>query len=197
MWIIFVCNPKYRGATCKTALSSSFTFKEHVCGGSCIQLKMVLKFCNQRSLTSAIHLQNFTRLYPVASLLGDSKSSSLFCFRLPLCFKHTLTEGRSEANRRKRRHMIQPKSQLHEPVAISTHEDDVTDEISNATLVWRAIKLPIYSVALVPLTVGTAAAYLQTGLCSAKQYVLLLSSSVLIITWLNLRSRCKQERICC
>ncbi|KAL8234607.1 hypothetical protein R6Q59_020707 [Mikania micrantha] len=82
--------------------------------------------------------------------------------------------------------MIKPKSQFHEPVAISTHADDVTDDISNATLVWRAIKLPIYSVALVPLTVGTAAAYLQTGLCSAKQYVLLLSSSVLIITWLNL-----------
>ncbi|KAK8562755.1 hypothetical protein V6N13_018683 [Hibiscus sabdariffa] len=50
----------------------------------------------------------------------------------------------------------------------------------------RAIKLPIYSVALVPLTVGGAAAYLQTGLFSARRYIVLLVSSVLIITWLNL-----------
>lgn len=28
------------------------------------------------------------------------------------------------------------------------------DDISMATLIWRAIKLPIYSVALVPLTVS-------------------------------------------
>ncbi|KAL3350286.1 hypothetical protein AABB24_022998 [Solanum stoloniferum] len=60
------------------------------------------------------------------------------------------------------------------------------ENISQATLIWRAIKLPIYSVALVPLTVGTAAAYLQTGLFSARRYFMLLASSVFIITWLNL-----------
>lgn len=62
------------------------------------------------------------------------------------------------------------------------------ENISQATLTWRAIKLPIYSVALVPLTVGSAAAYLQTGLFSARRYFMLLASSVFIITWLNLRS---------
>ncbi|XP_072986242.1 2-carboxy-1,4-naphthoquinone phytyltransferase, chloroplastic isoform X1 [Typha latifolia] len=60
------------------------------------------------------------------------------------------------------------------------------DKISRATLLWRAAKLPIYSVALVPLTVGSAAAYLHTGLFFAKRYLVLLTASVLVITWLNL-----------
>ncbi|XP_026446746.1 2-carboxy-1,4-naphthoquinone phytyltransferase, chloroplastic-like isoform X1 [Papaver somniferum] len=64
--------------------------------------------------------------------------------------------------------------------------NEVEEVISQSTLIWRAIKLPIYSVALVPLTVGSAAAYLQAGLFSLRRYFVLLSSSVLIITWLNL-----------
>ncbi|KAK3170510.1 hypothetical protein Dsin_032757 [Dipteronia sinensis] len=67
----------------------------------------------------------------------------------------------------------------------NTHEDEAED-VSRATLIWRAIKLPIYSVALVPLSVGAAAAYLQTGTFSTRRYLVLLVSSVLIITWLNL-----------
>ncbi|KAJ1378625.1 UbiA prenyltransferase family, partial [Sesbania bispinosa] len=64
--------------------------------------------------------------------------------------------------------------------------EEIQEEISKETLIWRAIKLPIYSVALVPLTVGSAAAYLQTGIFSARCYFVLLASSVLVITWLNL-----------
>ncbi|KAF3326448.1 1,4-dihydroxy-2-naphthoate polyprenyltransferase [Carex littledalei] len=64
--------------------------------------------------------------------------------------------------------------------------DSSSDEVSRATLLWRAVKLPIYSVALVPLTVGAAAAYFKTGLFFAKRYFILLVSSVLVITWLNL-----------
>ncbi|XP_045819256.1 2-carboxy-1,4-naphthoquinone phytyltransferase, chloroplastic isoform X3 [Trifolium pratense] len=64
--------------------------------------------------------------------------------------------------------------------------EEIQEDVSMETLIWRAIKLPIYSVALVPLTVGSAAAYLQTGIFSAKCYVVLLVSSVLVITWLNL-----------
>ncbi|KAF5204359.1 2-carboxy-1,4-naphthoquinone phytyltransferase protein [Thalictrum thalictroides] len=60
------------------------------------------------------------------------------------------------------------------------------EEISKSTLIWRAIKLPIYSVALVPLCVGSAAAYLQAGVFAARRFFVLLASSVLIITWLNL-----------
>ncbi|XP_010520880.1 PREDICTED: 2-carboxy-1,4-naphthoquinone phytyltransferase, chloroplastic isoform X2 [Tarenaya hassleriana] len=64
--------------------------------------------------------------------------------------------------------------------------DDKEEDVSKATLIWRAVKLPIYFVALVPLTVGGAAAYLETGSFSAGRYLTLLVSSVLTITWLNL-----------
>ncbi|XP_062210172.1 2-carboxy-1,4-naphthoquinone phytyltransferase, chloroplastic isoform X2 [Phragmites australis] len=59
-------------------------------------------------------------------------------------------------------------------------------ELSRATLLWRAAKLPIYSVALVPLTVGSASAYHHAGLFFAKRYFVLLTAAILVITWLNL-----------
>lgn len=65
-------------------------------------------------------------------------------------------------------------------------EEDKEENISKATLLWRAIKLPMYSVALVPLTVGSAAAFFQTGIFSARRYFVLLVSSVFVIAWLNL-----------
>ncbi|KAL8061786.1 hypothetical protein ABFX02_02G106800 [Erythranthe guttata] len=75
------------------------------------------------------------------------------------------------------------------------HADDVTpedetktidDDVSRATLIWRAAKLPMYTVALIPVTVGTAAAYWQTGLYSSARYFKILASYVLVIVWLNL-----------
>ncbi|KAG6555945.1 hypothetical protein Mapa_001884 [Marchantia paleacea] len=60
------------------------------------------------------------------------------------------------------------------------------EELSTATLLWRAVKLPIYSVCIIPLTVGAAAAYWQTGVFNGSRYWLMLWSSVLVITWLNL-----------
>ncbi|KAI3715848.1 hypothetical protein L6452_22836 [Arctium lappa] len=136
---------------------------------------MITKSCNQ----------NLWRFLPIVSLSGNLKSSSLCCStaRLYLNENHI---RRLEVRRQRRSQPLPPKSRADDPTSVSSHEDGDHDNVSKATLVWRAIKLPIYSVALVPLTVGTAAAYLQTGLCSAKQYVLLLASSVLIITWLNL-----------
>ncbi|KAF8079494.1 hypothetical protein N665_1024s0021 [Sinapis alba] len=76
-------------------------------------------------------------------------------------------------------------------VFCKTYEEDSgklyeEEEIPKAKLIWRAVKLPIYSVALVPLTVGASAAYLETGLVQVRRYVTLMLSSVLIITWLNL-----------
>ncbi|CAI9287042.1 unnamed protein product [Lactuca saligna] len=138
-----------------------------------------------------LHLHNtpnFTRVYPIVSLSGSLITSSWCC---GLHLHNTPNFNGTHIKRltlyRERRRRSQPtpiKSQADDPTTISVHAHE--DEIPKAILVWRAIKLPIYSVALVPLTVGTAAAYLQTGLFSAKQYVLLLASSVLIITWLNL-----------
>ncbi|KAI4375599.1 hypothetical protein MLD38_013452 [Melastoma candidum] len=60
------------------------------------------------------------------------------------------------------------------------------DEISKGALIWRAVKLPIYSVALVPLTIASACAYIHSSQFPISRYLLLLSSSILIITWLNL-----------
>ncbi|KAK7368821.1 hypothetical protein VNO80_10851 [Phaseolus coccineus] len=72
------------------------------------------------------------------------------------------------------------------PSVIGDSGEKTEEDISKETLIWRAIKLPIYSVAFVPLTVGSAAAYLLTGIFSARCYFVLLASSVLVITWLNL-----------
>ncbi|WVZ26443.1 hypothetical protein V8G54_004987 [Vigna mungo] len=72
------------------------------------------------------------------------------------------------------------------PSVIGDSGDETEEDIAKETLIWRAIKLPIYSVAFVPLTVGSATAYLQTGIFSARCYFVLLASSVLVITWLNL-----------
>eukprot|EP00850_Spirogloea_muscicola_P006801 SM000033S12322 [mRNA] locus=s33:156129:161198:+ [translate_table: standard] len=43
-------------------------------------------------------------------------------------------------------------------------------KLSQATLIWRAAKLPIYTVGLIPLTVAAAAAYLKTGIFQATRY---------------------------
>ncbi|KAH7416519.1 hypothetical protein KP509_14G095300 [Ceratopteris richardii] len=59
-------------------------------------------------------------------------------------------------------------------------------QLSQGTLIWRAIKLPIYSVALVPLSVGSAAAFYQTHIFHAEKFAILLGSAVLVIAWLNL-----------
>lgn len=37
--------------------------------------------------------------------------------------------------------------------------EEIQEDISMETLIWRAIKLPIYSVALVPLTVSISTIY--------------------------------------
>jgi len=45
----------------------------------------------------------------------------------------------------------------------SSFEDvgkEIQEDISMQTLIWRAIKLPIYSVALVPLTVSISTIYI-------------------------------------
>ncbi|KAL8536199.1 hypothetical protein ACS0TY_011732 [Phlomoides rotata] len=68
-----------------------------------------------------------------------------------------------------------------------THiEEDKKESISKAILIWRAIKLPIYTVALIPITVGSAAAYFQTGQYFGNRFLRLLVSSIFIIAWLNL-----------
>lgn len=49
-----------------------------------------------------------------------------------------------------------------------------------------ALKPPMYSVAVIPITVGTAIAYGETGQFWAGRFGLFLLSAILIIAWLNL-----------
>ncbi|CAM6127962.1 unnamed protein product [Calypogeia fissa] len=65
-------------------------------------------------------------------------------------------------------------------------EKEAEEELSRGEVLWRAAKLPIYTVAIVPLSVGGAVAFWQTGVFNATRYWLMFWSSILIITWLNL-----------
>lgn len=73
-------------------------------------------------------------------------------------------------------------------LSVEESEDDEEDypPLSQQVLLWRAIKLPIYSVALVPLSVGAAAAFWQTRIFLIGRFGLFLGSAVLVIAWLNL-----------
>uniref|UniRef100_A0A803R3B3 Uncharacterized protein n=1 Tax=Cannabis sativa TaxID=3483 RepID=A0A803R3B3_CANSA len=112
----------------------------------------------------------------------DSKSCSCYDTQNPL---HKTCNRQLKAKQRNRcsQSFVNNKEDYYSKTIL---EEDKEENISKATLIWRAIKLPIYSVALVPLTVGSAASLFQTGLFSAGRYFLLFVSSVFIIAWLNL-----------
>ncbi|CAA3015183.1 2-carboxy-1,4-naphthoquinone phytyltransferase, chloroplastic, partial [Olea europaea subsp. europaea] len=109
---------------------------------------------------------------------------SLCCFKKSQrrCIETHTKELRS--NKALPRHGILQKCRAE--LKVTSYEEEKEEDISRATLIWRAIKLPMYSVALIPLTVGTAAAYWQTGQFFARRYFMLLASSVLAILWINL-----------
>lgn len=127
-----------------------------------------------------------TRSYPGALTSNASKKSSLCCCTAQI-FVCGIRISRLEF--KKGIQCWRAFSGSIANYAENAHESETREDVPKATLIWRAVKLPIYSVALVPLTVGGAAAYLQTGIFSARRYFSLLVSSILIITWLNLRSR--------
>lgn len=49
-----------------------------------------------------------------------------------------------------------------------------------------AIKPPMYSVAIIPIILGTAIAYQETGLFSSPVFATFILSAILILAWLNL-----------
>ncbi|GBF82596.1 2-carboxy-1,4-naphthoquinone phytyltransferase [Aphanothece sacrum] len=57
---------------------------------------------------------------------------------------------------------------------------------SKRKLWLAAIKPPMYSVAIIPITVGTAAAFSETKLFDLKIFLTFLLSAILIIAWLNI-----------
>ncbi|XP_022876367.1 2-carboxy-1,4-naphthoquinone phytyltransferase, chloroplastic isoform X2 [Olea europaea var. sylvestris] len=126
-----------------------------------------------------LNKQSTTRTHPVFSI-PDSRQR-LLCYNGSNKNTHT-RQLKSKPNHMRLGNLLKCRA-VNDNVAA---EEEKKEDISQATLLWRAVKLPIYSVALVPLTVGSAAAYLQTGVHFARRYFILLASSVLIITWLNL-----------
>ncbi|XP_059648024.1 2-carboxy-1,4-naphthoquinone phytyltransferase, chloroplastic isoform X2 [Cornus florida] len=124
-----------------------------------------------------------TRSYPIVSVSDAVKKSSHHRHSTQ---RYSIRAYLRRSELKQQHQHRQTSSKCRADLSDSSYEEEKEENISRATLIWRAIKLPIYSVALVPLTVGSAAAYLQTGLCSLRQYLVLMASSVLIITWLNL-----------
>lgn len=58
--------------------------------------------------------------------------------------------------------------------------------MSQRKLWWAAIKPPMYSVAVMPIWVGSAIAYAETGRMNAMIFSLFLGSAILILAWENL-----------
>lgn len=65
-------------------------------------------------------------------------------------------------------------------VEISSSEDD------SRALWWKAIKLPIFTVALIPLFTGAAAAFLETGYFAGGSFGCFALGGMMVIAWLNL-----------
>ncbi|KAK4847180.1 hypothetical protein QYF36_026674 [Acer negundo] len=135
---------------------------------------MAMAVSNSSMVSGVKNLQSHMTRYP--GVLHSSKQSLQFCFDARIFFEKTYNRTHSEINQRCRCLPLNSKDKSDYSALPNPYEDEAED-VSRATLIWRAIKLPIYSVALVPLSTGTF---------STRRYLLLLASSVLIITWLNL-----------
>lgn len=94
---------------------------------------------------------NFLRSYPGALTSNASKKSSLCC-----CTAQNFVCG-SRISRLEFKKGIQCWRAFSGSIANyadKSHEGETGEDVPKATLIWRAVKLPIYSVALVPLTVS-------------------------------------------
>lgn len=61
-----------------------------------------------------------------------------------------------------------------------------SESMDRFRLWWAAIKLPMYSVAVMPIWLGTAVAIAETGRVYWWPFSLFLTAAVLILVWLNL-----------
>ncbi|PIN10199.1 putative membrane protein [Handroanthus impetiginosus] len=131
-----------------------------------------------KKLDKLLSRHNINRIYQVLLPLQNAS-------RWPLCMDAYFNKSNIRqlcSLRRHRRILLKCRAEDND----SFIEEEKKESVSKATLIWRAIKLPMYTVALIPITVGSAAAYLQTGQYFGKRYLMLLVSSFLVIAWLNL-----------
>lgn len=59
-------------------------------------------------------------------------------------------------------------------------------KLTNSKLWYAAIKPPMYSVAIIPIWVGTAVAFAETKIIHAGIFATFLISAILIVAWINL-----------
>lgn len=83
--------------------------------------------------------------------LNSKRSSSFFCNSK----KHFHTTYRRKLKIEKGHQSQQVLSVRNADYSTTTAEEEKENDVSKAILIWRAVKLPIYSVALVPLTVSS------------------------------------------
>lgn len=69
---------------------------------------------------------------------------------------------------------------------MTTTNSVALDTIQRKKLWFAAIKPPMYSVAVIPITVGTAIAFAETKTIDFNIFITFLTAAVLIIAWLNL-----------
>jgi len=70
-------------------------------------------------------------------------------------------------------------------MSVTPSKDQSVKKI-NTSLWIAAIKPPIYSVSIIPITIGSLTAYYQTQQLEIGTFLLFLLSGILIIAWLNL-----------
>lgn len=94
-----------------------------------------------------IHLNYLFCRHPGLS----SKQSSQSCFNAQKYFQKTY---RTRIKFKQQGCHLRYHSQDQADYSDNIHSEEKEEDVSRATLIWRVIKLPIYSVALVPLTVS-------------------------------------------
>ena len=94
---------------------------------------------------------NFLRSYPGALTSNASKKSSMCC-----CTAQNFVRGVRISRLEFKKEILcwRVFSGSLANYADNAHDGESGEDVPKATLIWRAVKLPIYSVALVPLTVS-------------------------------------------
>lgn len=65
--------------------------------------------------------------------------------------------------------------------------NSITSNTTQRKKLWlAAIKPPMYSVAIIPITVATAIAFAETGVVNLRIFLTFLGAAILIVAWLNL-----------
>lgn len=72
------------------------------------------------------------------------------------------------------------------PPSLAVDTESPASSLSRRQLWLAALKPPMYSVAVIPIMVGSAVAWWQTGRCNSPTLLTFLGAAVAILVWLNL-----------